>query len=222
MSLLSKALGLDAKKRKAQEAAKSAAAAAAADPNSPQNTTARINAAASTAGQNANTAESTYLQQATQFNPTQAVKDYSTAAYDATSQNIRDQLNTLAGDDVNQGRINTGFYDEDRGQVVNRNLADYNSKVANAAYSATGYQLANQQGLASNAENQENTYMSTLRGNQQYQEEQAADAADRARKKKSGIGSLIGGVLGGTIGSIVPGLGTATGATLGAGLGGGF
>lgn len=222
MSLLSKALGLDAKKRKAQIAAKTAAAQAAADPNSLQNTTARINTAAATAGANAQTAENAYLKGATSFNPTQAVRDYSTAAYDATSQNMRDELNKLAGDDVSQGRINTGFYDEDRGQVVNRNLADYNSKVANAAYSATGYQLANNNSLAANAEDENNTFLSTLRGNQQYMQDQAADAAERARKKKRGIGGVIGGILGGTVGSIIPGLGTATGAEIGAGLGGGF
>lgn len=218
MSLLSKAIGNDAKKRAAQQAAKQQAS----DPNSLVNTTNRINTAAGKAGENADLAESTYLKQATTFNPTQAVKDYSTAAYDATSQNIRQQLAQLAGDDVSQGRINTGFYDEDRGEVMNRNLADYNSKVASAAYNATGYQLQNQEGLARNAEDNTNTFMSTMRGNQQSMQQQAEDKAARARKKKSGIGSLIGAGLGAAIGSVVPGVGTMAGAQLGQGLGGGF
>lgn len=213
-SFLATALA-DAKKKKQQ-------AATPVDPNSLAGTTARINAAATTAGQNADTAENTYLTQATNFNPTGAVRDYATAAYDATSQNIRDQLAKLAGDDVSQGRINTGFYDEDRGEVMNRNLADYNSKVAQAAYNATGYQLENQQGLAANAENQSQTSLSILRGNQQDMEQQAEAKAARARQKKKGIGSLIGTALGGAVGSIIPGVGTMAGASIGAGLGGGF
>lgn len=83
------------------------------------------------------TADAQYEQDNAAFDPRQALTEYSKGATSEFNRNLALQLRDLKGSAVGAGRINTGFFDEDQGQVVQdlgaRYLSDINSRALDTA-----------------------------------------------------------------------------------------
>jgi len=174
-------------------------------------------------GQGYGADEADYEKRARGFNAGQSVNDYAQGAWSNITDSVgglKDILTKLKGSAVGAGRLDTGFYDEDQGQVVNRAMESLNADIAQQSVAATGLDLRNQEDLGSWAEGKRNTYLDLLSG-----ATDRATADDNARRaRRSGFWGAIGTAAGAAAGSIVPGLGTVAGAklgnTIGSGLGG--
>lgn len=131
--------------------------------------------------------ERTYIDRAKSFDPSKALDDYARGAFGQVSQNISDQLRDLTGRAVGSGRLNTGFFDEDQGEVVNRNLSDFNNQLLSHALDAESMGLQNLQSLGSYAANKQNTYYDLLSGGMDRE-----TAEENARRQREA--SLFGGL----------------------------
>lgn len=208
MSWFSNAIGMDKKKEQAKVAGKAADSAAT-----------DFYGAVAPAGANAEAANSSYLSQLLGYDPTADVNTYAKGAYEQGQAGLKRTLSGLAGKSVGAGRLNTGFYDTDQGDVVTDVANDYNSKVNMAAMQAANMKLGAINSLGQFGQNQQNLFLSALKGRQQ----ETADTAAAKEKAQSGLGGLLGSVAGGLGGLALGGwAGAAQGWKYGGEIGGAF
>lgn len=177
----------------------------------------------SSQGAYGDTATQAYLGRALAFDPTQAINTYAQGAWNQASANMNDTLTKLRGSAVGAGRLDTGFFDEDQGQVYRDTVNHFTDAVTQQAVNAAQMQLQNNNSLGSFAQDRTNMYADMLasRREQQINDERAAAAAKK--KKKGGIGGLLGKVAGGIGGFLIGGpAGAATGYKIGGELGAGI
>lgn len=161
-----------------------------------------------------------YLDRAENFDASQALNEWAKGAYGTVSQQISDELKSLRGQAVGAGRLDTGFFDEDQGTVVNRNLANFNQALSQQALGAAGLDLRNAEGLGAFGERATENATDLLMSRREEVENAAREDEARKRRKRSGIGGFIGGALGAAGGFVLGGpAGAATGWKLGSSAG---
>ena len=77
--------------------------------------------------------EQEYDRRALAFDPQESLNRYATGAWDTIQHGVGgmdDQLRDLRGSAVGSGRLDTGFFDEDQGAVINRGLQSFGSALA--------------------------------------------------------------------------------------------
>src|SRR5688500_16009957 len=67
-------------------------------------------------------ADAGYMGFADDFDASKQLDTWARGAYANVSEGSTDQLRDLEGQSVSQGRLDTGFYDEDRGEVIEENM----------------------------------------------------------------------------------------------------
>lgn len=157
-----------------------------------------------------------YLGQALDFDASEGLNDYARGAYATISDQLGEELKRLRGSAVGAGRLDTGFYDEDRGELVRSTQRDFSNALAQQALNAQGQQLRNAEGLASFGQGQQRDANDLLTSRREELEN--AYREEQERKRKGGLGGFLGGV----VGSVVPGIGSAIGGALGSKIGGLF
>lgn len=125
-----------------------------------------------------------YLSRAGSFDPTTAINTYARGAWDQASTGMRDELRKLKGSAVGSGRLNTGFFDEDQGEVYKNTVADFNNRIAQTAVTGAGMQLQNNAGLANFASDRTNMFADLLASRREQVENDARAAAAAKKKKK--------------------------------------
>lgn len=75
------------------------------------------------------------------FDPSAFGKEYAQGAYGEFQNNLGDELDTLSNQAAAGGRLNTGYFDKDRGGVVTRLGSDFSNKLAQAATVFSGQRL---------------------------------------------------------------------------------
>lgn len=143
------------------------------------------------------------------FDPGAAFQRYQAGALSQTQTALNEQLMKLAGDE-GAGRLHTGFYDEDQGEVARKIYGDYNDRMQQAALQTAGMQEQHLGNAAQMGMALRNRYLG-LAGdayNRLYDEQQ--------NKRGGGIGGILGGIAGIGVGSILGPLGSAVGSKLGA------
>lgn len=226
MSMFSRAIGRDKKKNQTRD--KNAAALAQQNaPGGVLDNQRKIDVQAGTDLAGGNTATDTALARTTAFDPTAAIQRYANAQWDTAindpTKGLKRQLTDLGGRSVGAGRLDTGFYDADQGDVISNVMRGYGNSVASTAVTGAGMEQANNATLYGEGADKTTQGLDLLTGRYNEQQTTAADKAARARSKKRGIGSAIGGLLGGVAGGFFGGpQGASTGYGLGAGIGGGF
>ena len=167
--------------------------------------------------QGAQQAQDFYLSGMQGFDPRAAFKEYRAGALADTKDLLGRELSDLAGRAAGSGRLNTGFYDMDAGDVTRNVLGDFNNRTAQAALQTSGQRLNQLQGAGNYSINAGNTALEAYSG--ELDRQQAEENAKR--KRRGGLLGGIGAVLGAGVGSVIPGVGTYLGAELGGLLGGG-
>src|SRR6476661_653418 len=81
------------------------------------------------------------------FDPTDAIRTYAGAQWDQAQTGMKQELADLAGSAAGNGRLDTGFFNVDRGDVYRRTVADFNNRVASTAVEAAGMQQNNYRSL---------------------------------------------------------------------------
>lgn len=186
----------------------------------------QIDTAGRDAGTRGKSAQDQYLKEAQGFDPTAAIQKYASAQWDTAindpTQGLKRQLTDLKGASVGAGRLDTGFFDADQGDIIKDVTRGYGNSVASTALRGAEMGQQNSQALGSYGERQ--TGEATDIAGERYSELQnnAADKAERRRAKKRGIGSAIGSVIGAGIGSFGGPQGASVGAGIGSSVGGGF
>lgn len=170
-------------------------------------------------GAQGKTATENYLARALAFDPTQAINTYATGAWGAAKEGMDEELANIAGSAAG-GRINTGFFDIDRGNVYRKTLANFGNNIAQTAVQGAQLQLSNNNALGTFGQEQQNRYTDLLMSRRQEIENAAREEAARKRQKRGRFASLLGTGLGMIAGSALPGVGTALGARIGGMIGG--
>jgi hypothetical protein len=126
------------------------------------------------------------------------------------SAGLGQQLEKLKGSSVGAGRFDSGYFDQDTGEVARQVYGDFTNNLA-------------QQSLGAEHLTQDVRGRGTdlLLGRSEQVQNDAREEAARRRQKRSGIGSAIGTVLGGAGGAFLGGpWGASVGAQLGGSVGG--
>ncbi|HJX76243.1 MAG TPA: hypothetical protein VJ247_07780 [Gaiella sp.] len=160
-----------------------------------------------------------FLDQATNFDANKSLNDYARGAFANVSAGLDQTLAKLKGGAVAAGRADSGFFDQDSGDVVRNVMSDFSNNLATHALDAAGLQQQNTAALGQFGQSQQGTATDLLTARREELENKAREEEAAKKKKRSGIGGAIGGVLGGVAGSIIPGVGTALGAGLGSAIG---
>lgn len=143
------------------------------------------------------------------YDPTTAYNQFTAGSLAQTKSALADELKSLGDSEANQGRYQTGFYDEDRGEVARKVFGDHDARVANASLQVSGMQGQHLGQAADMATQLRNRYLGLVGDsyNRLYAEEQ--------NKPRGGwLGNALGGVLGGVAGSVLGPVGSAVGAKL--------
>lgn len=158
-----------------------------------------------TAGGYADTANQEYLDQATSFDPREALAEAAGGLYEQFSGKLGQDITTLRGRQAGTGRLRGGYGVLDEAETVYNARQDLNSKLASSALQAEQLALQNQQGLAQFGQGQQGTYLDSLSS-----ERDAETARYNARQSQRGqffgaVGKLAGAVAGGPIGGAIAG-----------------
>jgi len=223
MSIFSRAIGSDARKN----AARSKVLAQQNAPGGVLNFQGQVDKAGAGATAAGTEAQDQYRKTAEGFDPTAAIQKYAGAQWDQAindpTQGLKRQLSDLGGKAVGAGRLDTGFYDADQGDVINNVTKTFGNQVASTAVDAAKMGQENNQNLGAYGERQSQLGLDVAGSRYSELQQKAADDAARARSKKRGIGSMIGGVLGAGAGFFTGGpAGIGTGYKIGSTIGGGF
>ena len=133
----------------------------------------------------ADTASDYFLKNAMSFDPTAALETYGKAAYGDFQSGLKKNLADLESSAVGAGRLDTGFYDEDQGQLIKDTTAQYQRDLAGQAMNAAALQQRNTEAVGSYGTGEQNTYLDMLSG--------ALDRAQAAKNAKNqNLSNLLG------------------------------
>jgi hypothetical protein len=168
-------------------------------------------------------ASSEGLSRAQSFDASKAVNQYAGGAWNSIAGQLRQQLRASGGAAVGAGRLNTGFYDEDQGEIINRATSDFQDRMAQTAVQAAGMQQQNDASILAYGERQQDRGAQLTQSRWELAENDAREAEERKRNRKRGIGSAIGGIIGAGVGAIAGGpAGASVGWGAGSSVGGMF
>lgn len=159
----------------------------------------RAQAALGTAGRRGEEAESEFFRRSLAFDPQQAATESARGIVGGLTPQLQQNLEFARGQAVGGGRLQTGFFDVDRGRI----FEDFNERVANAvarnALQAQQLNLANIGQIGSFGESTQNRFVNLLGG--------SLDRATAEENLRRQGGGLFGKILGG-LGGIATGIAT--------------
>lgn len=164
------------------------------------------NATQAEMGKSAQIEDATY-DKAAAFDPAAAYKEYMGGARSAAEDSLGTQLKAMAGQAVGQGRLDTGFYDLDQGDVARNVWADYGRTMSGAALQTAGMQQQQNFGMLDYGAQRRNRYFDLLASG--YDRSLAKENAKQARK--GGFLKTLGKIGGAVLGSVAGPVGTALG-----------
>ena len=164
-----------------------------------------------------------YLSRAENFDASKALNTWAQGAYGTISTQLTKRLRDLSGQAVGAGRLNTGFYDEDQGQVIRGAQQDFSNALAGEALGAASLQSSSDRALGQFGQQQTEMGLDVAQSRREEMINAQREQQARERQRKRGIGSLIGGALGAGGGFILGGpKGAMTGWNIGRSVGGSF
>ncbi len=149
------------------------------------------------------------LDRLTNFDARGSLEGFTRGAADQSRMKFRDDLRDLKGSSVRNGRLNTGFFDEDAGELALDSERNLNNLISQQSIQALGMQQTNDARLLGAGENQQQQYLDLLSGGLDREQ---AEKNRQEQRRSSMWGSLA--QLGGTA------IGFLAGGPLGAGIGG--
>ncbi len=160
-------------------------------------------------------AENEFFQRSLNFDAQAAAETSARGIAGSLSGQLGRNLELARGQAVGSGRLDTGFFDEDRGRI----FEDFNERLTNAiaqqALQAQSLNLQNLGNIGNFGANVSNRFVNLLGGSLDR-----ATAEENARKQQGG--GLFGKLLGGVLGAAAPGVGSSIGAAIGGGISGLF
>lgn len=193
------------------------------DPYSLGGYTQSVDASGAAAGARGEQAQNAYVNRAENFDASRSLNEWARGAYGNISTALTQRLRDLTGQAVGAGRLKTGYFDEDQGQVVRGAQQDFSNVLAGQSLNALQLQSSNDRELGAYGERQTEFATDVAQSRREEMLNAQREQAARARQRKRGIGQLIGGVLGAAGGFAVGGPGgAAAGWGVGRTVGGSF
>jgi hypothetical protein len=156
--------------------------------------------------------EADYLKRARSYDPSAALRTSTQAAWGDVREDLGRTLEDFEGQSVGAGRLDTGFYDADRGKIITDVGEDFSRQAGRMALDAEGLRLRNQEGLGQYSQYAGNRYLDLMTGGL----DRAEAEAEAKRRRGGGVGRFLGTVAGGVGGFVVGGpAGAAAGASIG-------
>ena len=152
-------------------------------------------------------AESEFFQRATGFDARRGAAETARGIAGDLSIDLNRNLERARGVASGSGRLNTGFFDQDRGRL----FEDFNSRLANAiaqqSLQAESLNLRATEGIGAFGQNVSNRFINLLGG--------ATEAGVEEQSAENQRGGLFAQLLGGAGGLVLPGIGGQVGDFLG-------
>lgn len=164
-------------------------------------------------GERTNRLEGTVDARREEFDARDYLADTTGAAFEQFKESFGENIDSLRGQQVGRGRLDTGFAFEDEDMLFRNMGRDLNRQLSSMSLNAAGLDMRNTEGMAGDAAQASSVYDSAVSG---ALDRETAEMNARDQKKKNRLG-LLGAVAGGVGGFF---LGGPAGAKLGAGLGG--
>jgi hypothetical protein len=126
------------------------------------------------------------------FDPADSFKEYAGGAWKAVQGDLADNLESLASKAAGAGRLNTGFYDRDQGELMQRTMQDYQNTIAQGAMQTAGMKQNQYRDLVNVGQQQQSAYMDALSG--QWDREAMMD--DKRQQSKGSFWKTLGNIAG--------------------------
>lgn len=150
-----------------------------------------------------------YLNQAENFDASGALNKYAQGAWGSIQSALGESLRAETGHAVGAGRFDSGFFDEDKGTVINRATSQFSNDIAQQSMGALAAQQRNTESLGRFGSERTEMGNEMLSARSEQVQNDAREQAERKRKSKSGllggIGTAIGYGLGGPVGGYIGG-----------------
>lgn len=158
-----------------------------------------------------------YLNSAENFDASASLNKYAQGAWGNISSALGQTLQQQTGQAVGTGRFDSGFFDEDKGTVINRATSQFSNDIAQQSMGAAQLQQRNTEGLGAFGNERTQMGAEMLAGRSEQVQNDAREQAERKRRGRSGLlggigtaigyglGGPVGGYLGGAIGSYAGG-----------------
>jgi hypothetical protein len=132
------------------------------------------------------------------FDPRAAFQEYAGGAQRMFMDELGRELTTLRGQSVGAGRLETGFWDLDQGDVIRNVSGDFQNRIASGALQTAGMEQQRRGDLLASGTEARNRYFDLLAGTY----DRATDAYRwNKQNRKKGLGAFLGGTLGTAIGA---------------------
>lgn len=144
------------------------------------------------------------------FDPRQAYGQFMRGAAGQTRTILGQQLDRLAGSAAGAGRLDTGFYDLDKGNVMRNVMGDFGNVMDRAALTTTGMEQGQLQYNQNSAADRVSRSYDLLAGgwDQQRADQARQDRISAERRARGGwFGKLLGAGVGALAGKVLPGIG---------------
>lgn len=140
--------------------------------------------------------EDEYWKRISSFDPTEAIGKYAEGAWSDISQQMDLQLRDLEGQSVGAGRLDTGFYDEDIGEVAKEGRRAMAAGISRASISGAQMNLQQLQQMGTFAMSTRNRYFDLLSGGMDWNTSMANLDRQKKADKWKAVGDVVGGVTG--------------------------
>lgn len=154
-----------------------------------------------------NEAENEFFSRSLNFDAREGAAETARGIGADLSMDLNRNLERARGTAVGMGRLETGFFDQDRGRL----FEDFNARLANAiaqqSLQAESLNLQNNQSIGAFGQNVSNRFVNLLGG--------ATQAGVEEQSAQNQRGGLFGRLLGGAAGMVLPGIGNEIGRYLG-------
>lgn len=168
-------------------------------------------------------ATSNYYNSLKSFDPTAAINKYAQGTWASMKGGpggLDESLAKLKGSSVGGGRLDTGFFDQDTGDLYRKTVDDYGNAMARTSVEGAKMGMENTAAMGDFGAEQTDMSLRLGAGRATQLINDAREKAERKRKKKRGIGGLIGGAVGAVAGGFAGD--PFTGWQLGSAAGGAF
>lgn len=161
-----------------------------------------------------------YLDRAEHFDASAALNKYAGGAWNSIQTALKSTLADTRGRSVGAGRFDSGFLDEDQGEVINRATSQFSNDIAQQSMGALAAEQRNTESLGNFGNERSGRATDLLLSRSEQVQNDAREEEERRRKSRGGIAGALGGALGAAGGFLVGGpAGAMAGYNIGSGVG---
>lgn len=132
------------------------------------------------------------LNRAIEFDPSAAVNEYAQGAWGSMQMDLSKYLDELRGGAVGAGRLDTGLYDYDQGQIMNEALSRFTNQLSQTSLGAASLEQQRNQALMGFLQGREGAINEGYAGMLDY-ETGLANARGQSRSALYGALGQVGG-----------------------------